>query len=258
MIHTEYHICRVSSSPAARWAPTITNFEIPVLLAISPVPPIMPIGQSRLSSDSPYIYGLLIATSLLSIVFVPAAVAILNGLVPGAFSMSLVGVGKIILITVLAPLAIGVLVRRAAPAFATRAGARVSALGLILLLLGLVLIVAGSWRELIGLIGNGTVLVIAAVVGLALATGHAFGGPDPEDRVVLALAACSRHPGVALAIAGANFPGERIIGAAILLYLLLSAIFSLPYKKWWKQVRPATTPRGELSFEEPARQRRSA
>jgi O-antigen ligase len=27
----------VSSSPAARWAPTITNFEIPVLLAISPV-----------------------------------------------------------------------------------------------------------------------------------------------------------------------------------------------------------------------------
>jgi putative inorganic carbon (HCO3(-)) transporter len=37
MIHTEYHISRVSSSPAARWAPTITNFEIPVLLAISPV-----------------------------------------------------------------------------------------------------------------------------------------------------------------------------------------------------------------------------
>src|SRR4029453_6387535 len=37
MIHTEYHICRVSSSPAARWAPTITNFEIPALLAISPV-----------------------------------------------------------------------------------------------------------------------------------------------------------------------------------------------------------------------------
>jgi len=36
MIHTEYHICRVSSSPAARWA-TITKFEIPVLLAISPV-----------------------------------------------------------------------------------------------------------------------------------------------------------------------------------------------------------------------------
>src|SRR5712691_6596601 len=37
MIHTEYHICCVSSSPVTRWARTVTNFEIPLLLAISPV-----------------------------------------------------------------------------------------------------------------------------------------------------------------------------------------------------------------------------
>src|SRR5207244_12229835 len=37
MIHTEYDICRMSRSPVARAARTITNFEIPVLLVISPV-----------------------------------------------------------------------------------------------------------------------------------------------------------------------------------------------------------------------------
>src|SRR5437773_2622552 len=36
MIHTEYHICRVSIPPAG-WARTITQLELPVLLAISPV-----------------------------------------------------------------------------------------------------------------------------------------------------------------------------------------------------------------------------
>src|SRR5262245_44241646 len=37
MIHTEYHVCGVPSSSSARWAHTITNFEILALLAISPV-----------------------------------------------------------------------------------------------------------------------------------------------------------------------------------------------------------------------------
>jgi putative inorganic carbon (HCO3(-)) transporter len=38
MIHTEYHICRVPSSPAAaRWARMITSIELPDQLAISPV-----------------------------------------------------------------------------------------------------------------------------------------------------------------------------------------------------------------------------
>ena len=36
-------------------------------------------------------------------------------------------------------------------------------------------------------------------------------GPDPEDRVVLALSTASRHPGVALAIATANFPQETSV-----------------------------------------------
>jgi bile acid:Na+ symporter, BASS family len=219
-----------------------------VLLAISPVPPFLPLGQSRLSSDSVYIYGLLVITSLVSIVYVPAAVAVIDMLSARSLTVSLLLVAKIVLVTVLAPLCLGALVRRFAPSVAARAAAPVLKLGVVLLLICLVLILLGSWRAIIGLIGNGTVLVIAVVAAISLATGHALGGPDPEDRVVLALAAGSHHPGVALAIAAANFPGEHSVGAAILLYLLLTAVFSLPYKKWWSRssdkdhVRSSTAP----------------
>jgi len=229
-----------------------------VLLAISPVPPVLPIGQSRLSSDAPYIFGLLVISSLLSIVFVPAAVALLSMIVPGTLVIPFTTVGKIVLLTVLAPLLLGMAVRRWAPELASRLAAPVLKAGLALLLVGLLLIVLGSWRAILGLIGNGTVLVIGVVVALATATGHVLGGPDPEDRVVLALAASMRHPGIALAIAGVNFPGERTVGAAIVLYLLLNAVFSQPYKKWWQQTRPATAQKTELSGVEPERHRRSA
>jgi bile acid:Na+ symporter, BASS family len=52
---------------------------------------------------------------------------------------------------------------------------------------------------------------------------------------VLALASGARHPGAALAIATANFPEQKLAPAAILLYLLLSAILSIPYVMWGKR-----------------------
>jgi BASS family bile acid:Na+ symporter len=70
---------------------------------------------------------------------------------------------------------------------------------------------------------------------LGLAVGHLFGGPNPEDRTVLALSTATRHPGVALAIAGANAPGgNKTVLAAVLLYLIVNAIVSIPYVNWRK------------------------
>jgi BASS family bile acid:Na+ symporter len=63
---------------------------------------------------------------------------------------------------------------------------------------------------IISLVGNGTILAFAAFVVVALAVGHFLGGPDPDERTVLALASASRHPAVAIAIAHANFPDEKL------------------------------------------------
>jgi BASS family bile acid:Na+ symporter len=76
------------------------------------------------------------------------------------------------------------------------------------------------------------VLALAAFVAIGLVAGHLLGGPDPGDRMVLALATASRHPGVALAIAAANFPQESRVMGAILLYFLISLIVEVAYLAW--------------------------
>jgi BASS family bile acid:Na+ symporter len=93
-----------------------------------------------------------------------------------------------------------------------------------------VLIAVGP--AIVSLIGDGTVLAIAAVVVAGLLAGHWLGGPDPDDRTALAIAASMRHPGVALAIARLNFPDEKLAPAAVLLFLLVNVIVTLPYGVW--------------------------
>jgi hypothetical protein len=71
------------------------------------------------------------------------------------------------------------------------------------------------------------------VVGLA--AGHLLGGPDAEDRTVLALSTASRRPAIAMAIAHTNFPEQTLAMAAVLLYLIVDAIVALPYLNWTKR-----------------------
>jgi hypothetical protein len=52
----------------------------------------------------------------------------------------------------------------------------------------------------------------------------------------LGLATASRHPAVAIAITSAILPGEKLVGAAVLLNLLVGAIASAPYIMWSKRV----------------------
>jgi BASS family bile acid:Na+ symporter len=82
--------------------------------------------------------------------------------------------------------------------------------------------------------------VVFALVGLA--AGHLLGGPDPENRIVLALSTATRHPGIAIAIAAANFPDQKAAPAAVLLYLIVSALVAKPYLTWVKRRRAVPVP----------------
>jgi BASS family bile acid:Na+ symporter len=62
-----------------------------------------------------------------------------------------------------------------------------------------------------------------------LATGHLLGGPDPSRRRALASATMTRHPGIAILLAGMAEPDRLAdVSAAILLVLLTGKpIFNL-------------------------------
>jgi BASS family bile acid:Na+ symporter len=212
--------------------------EIALLaMMVGPVPPILPGKQLRLGGRASYVHGMLVAAALAAIVVVPVAIEVLGRLFGHEAHVGPGLVAKIVGTTVLLPLAAGLAGRYLAPALAERAAAWVSRVGGALLLVSLVLVVFGTWRDMWSLVGNGTVFAFAMVQVVGLAAGHWLGGPDPEDRTALAVAASMRHPGVALAIARLNFPEEKLVPAAVVLFILVNVVVTLPYASWRRRAQ---------------------
>jgi BASS family bile acid:Na+ symporter len=207
-----------------------------VLLAVSPVPPMLPRQQLKTGGSSWYVCGLLATTSLLAIVTVPVSIVVLARLFHQNAGISSAAVAKVVFATVLLPLGLGILVHKLAPGFAHRRAGIVYKVALaMLVLLALPLLFVAS-EPMLALLGKGTLLALAVFVAAGIAIGHWLGGPDPANRTVLALATASRHPGLAIAIATASFPAQgRLIAAAILLYVVVKAFVLIPYNSWSKR-----------------------
>ena len=214
-----------------------------MLLAISPIPPLLPGKQLKLSEDRSYIYGLLVIISIISIVYIPIAVRVIGGLLETSATMPASAVLKVIGLSVLAPLAIGMIVRATVPTIAARIAPVAKKAGGAMLGILAILMLVMNWQRILELLGDGTAAIIALVVALSLAIGHLLGGPDDDDRVALALAASAHHPGLALAMASVNVPGHPDVAAAILLYLLLNVLFTIPYTAWRKRSLKQSGPR---------------
>jgi BASS family bile acid:Na+ symporter len=207
-----------------------------IALAVSPVPPILPAKEMKAGGLYSYVVWLLAITAALAIVFVPAAIELLGRVFSRPVHVPLGTVAMIVATSVLAPLGAGLLIRLFSPALAARIWQPVSRFATVLLVVAFVPVLVRSWPAIIAQIGNFTVLVVAAFVLIGLAAGHLLGGPDPDDRTVLALSTATRHPGVAIAIAHATAPDDRAVPAAILLIFLLGTTVSIPYVRWRRRV----------------------
>jgi BASS family bile acid:Na+ symporter len=206
-------------------------------MAVSPIPPVLPGKQLKVGGDASYVFGLLVAVSLASVVLVPFGVDVIGSLFDRESRFGVVPVVKLVGTTILLPLLAGLLVRRFLPRLAQSAAPWVSRIGTLLLAAGLVPTLFAVWPAVVSLIGSGAALSIAMVVVIAIAAGHWLGGPDPDERSTLALASAMRHPGIAMAIASLNVPEEPRVPAAVILYLLIAAIATSVYGAWWKRQR---------------------
>ena len=217
-----------------------------IAMSISPVPPILPRKQLQQGARADYVYGLLIAAALLSIVVVPFAVWMLGLVFHRETHFGPLEVAKIVGLTVVAPVALGILVRRQLPAQAERAAPLLMRLGTGLMLAALLPILVMVWPAIWSLLSRGTLLAVVAVLILtAIATGHLLGGPNREDRVALAIASAMRHPGVALAILKENAPNDKVL-PAVLLYVLVATVLTGVYSAVRKRMARAVGPRRAL------------
>lgn len=211
-----------------------------LMLAISPVPPLLPKRLGK-SGANGYMIGLLFGMAAIAIVFIPAAIAVLDLASPASLHMPFLAVLNLALITVLVPLSAGVLVRGAARRFAERIAKPVSLVAAVLLVLGLLPVLVKSTPAILSLIGDGTIVAFVVFVIVGLVAGHFLAGSRAEHRPVLALATASRHPAIAATIAIANFPEQKLVFPAILLYLLVNILLCLPYVVLVKR-QPASRP----------------
>lgn len=198
-------------------------------MAVSPIPPILPGKQLKFGGRPAYVFGLLVAVSLAAILLVPLDVDILGRIFGREAHLGFAPVAILIGKTVLLPLILGLAITHFFPVIAGRLAPVLSRVGNILLAAGLLPVFISVWPAVRTLVGNGTLIAIAAVVVTAIATGHFIGGPDPHDRIALGIFSAMRHPGVALAIATTNFPDNKMIAGAILLFVLTATILTSIY-----------------------------
>ncbi len=206
-----------------------------VALAVSPVPPVLPKKQVKAHGEPSYAIGLLVGAALVAILFVPVAVELVGLVFQLPVQMSPWPVAKLVFATALAPLLAGVIVRRLMPALAAQFARPVGHIANIVLVLCFLAVLVTALPAIADLFGSGAFWAVAAFIAIGLAVGHGLGGPDPQNRTVLALATATRHPGVAMAITSANFPGYREVLPAFLLYLLVGAVLAIPYVMWRKR-----------------------
>jgi BASS family bile acid:Na+ symporter len=203
-----------------------------VALALSPVPPILPLKQGRAGGDPHYAIGLLFCAALFAILMVPLSVELVGAVAGRDLSIAWTSVAGPMAVSVLIPLVAGMGVHRLAPAFADLYSRPLSRLAFVLLIAAILPLLVIEFPLLIQMTGNGTLLALTMFSLFGLLVGHGLGGPDDDKRTVLALATASRHPGVAFAIANIGAAADKSALAVIVWHLVVSAIVALPYVRW--------------------------
>ena len=196
-----------------------------LVLAVSSGAPLLPRKLTAIGGAS-YMLSLVVTSSLVAVVAVPLWIEVLKPIYGIGAEIAPLDVAGAIARAFLAPLVLGMLLRWRWPDAAEWLAERILAVaGAALGLCALVLI--GLHGGLLLDVGWLSLLALAAMTVIALAIGHALGGPDPAERTALAVACATRHVGIAVLVA-ATVPGAR---AAVLVtaYILVAAVVCAPY-----------------------------
>ncbi|WP_066775457.1 hypothetical protein [Sphingomonas sp. CCH5-D11] len=223
----------------------IFTFRPPVEIALvgiafSPMPPVLPGTQLKAGGRPSYVAGLIVLTTIAAVVAAPLGVAVAGGIFGLDVGVAPARVATLVGITVGFPLVAGLIVAWLAGSHSDRIAAGTGVLGhglLAIAMLGILILLAPAiWA----VIGDGTILALVALAAIGFGAGYLLGGPDVHDKAALSLASATRHPGVAIAIATANFPDEKLAPAAIALGLVISTLLGMPYIKMLAR-RPDST-----------------
>jgi BASS family bile acid:Na+ symporter len=199
------------------------------IMAASPLAPFVPGKMMKTGADASYAIGLCVALTSLAVIIVPATLGLVSWYFRREVSAPVGPVAMLILTSVLLPLVAGLSLGALFPNLSRWFAPAARIFSIVVLLPVVVLFLYSAGSQIIALIGNGTLLATFVAVAAGLVAGHWLGGPEPANRMALALATATRHPGIAALIVHANYQDKRAM-MAVVLFLLNSMIVSAFYK----------------------------
>ena len=180
------------------------------ILAASPAAPLMLVKIPKKGGSLAYMAGLHLCLALLALFTVPLTLDLFARLLGFHAEVGVIAVARVVGITILLPVCLGILVQTLFPRVAGTIGpalAKICALALMALIL---CVVALTYSFLLKM-DHMSYLVLALVVTASIGIGHGLGPRDPQERTTLAMESAARHPGLALTIASLNFSPDKAL-----------------------------------------------
>jgi BASS family bile acid:Na+ symporter len=211
--------------------PGPTAGAVILALSIAPIAPILPRKQLKFGGDTDWVTAFQVTGTLLSLVLAPVYLGLLSRAFGLEMDAPMSSIMTILGMTVFVPLLVGMGLRQASPELASRLVRPLGLAGTVILAGVALLILVGMWPALVAAASTLAlpVYLVVAISGVIL--GHLFVKGDVSDKVPSAQAAVSRHPGVALTLAGAALGGTQPeLLANLLLFVLVAAVVLAAYQ----------------------------
>jgi BASS family bile acid:Na+ symporter len=169
--------------------------------------PFLPKLAELARGDLAFSVGLMLLLTVGSVAFMPL---VLPAMIPG-LAADPWPILRPLLLTMLLPLAGGMVVKGRSERWAARLQPGGRAVSNVSLVVALVLLIGLNFEAMLGTFGSGAVAVAVVFVALTLAAGYALGGPAPGTRSVLGLGTGQRNVAAALVIATQNFADPGVV-----------------------------------------------
>lgn len=200
-----------------------------LLIAVAPGAPFGPKFAELSSSNLALVNGFMLVLGSISVVTIPATLALL---LPGTAAIDPLSIGWIIFGIQFVPLVVGLSLASRCSSVANRLYPlvqRLSDASFVFLLVLLLLVYVG---DMLTLLGTGTLLVSSVIVVVSLLLGYVLGGPAQGGREVLATTTAARNAAIALFIATTSFSDPDVL-TTVLAFSFIGVVGSALISSIW-------------------------
>lgn len=195
-----------------------------ILMACSAGDPFVTKLSQSAKGDTAYSLAVMAMLSIITVVYMPI---FLPFMLPG-IKVDPLAIAKPLLVLIVTPLAIGLLVRAKAPAFAERWVRPLDKLASVLIYTAVALFAIAHWGDIVAAFGSHAILAAIVFVSLAAVYGYLLGGPQQFHRGDLAVNTAWRGVSAGLAVGIKNFPNEHNLFTMAIIIVLVSSAILMP------------------------------